>query len=200
MKDYIIFHKSTIDKIGISKTTILITLLIFLFPFLFLTYFKEFKLAISVEVFFVFILLLNIGIILPSFLKIKYKLKITNDVIAFYLFAPSQGYRFPSYRRYHVQFSSIKNYIIKKQSLIICYQKNYGLYNAIEKRKIKNIDSKNISEISNTLFQKIGDKNNCGFKQSIVSWLWQNYHLTLLLIIFTTICVALIYKGIKNIF
>ena len=137
---------------------------------------------------------------LPSFLKIKYKLKISNDGIAFYLFAPSQGYRFPSYRRHHIQFSNIKNYIIKKQSLIIYYQKNYGLYNTIEKRKIKNLDSKDISGICNILSQKIGDKNNCRFKQSVISWLWQNYHLTLLLVIFTTICIAIIYNGIKNIF
>ncbi|MCK5475853.1 MAG: hypothetical protein KAI71_04710 [Candidatus Pacebacteria bacterium] len=197
MKDYIIFHKSNIDKIGISKTSIFIILLIFLFPFLFLTYLNELELAISVTLFFVFMLLLNIGIMLPSFLKIKYKLKISNDGVSFYLFAPSQGYRFPSYRRYYIQFSNIKNYIIKKQSLIVYYQNNYGLYNTIKKRKIKNLRSENLSEIKNIMSQKIGEKNNIEFKQPVLAWLWQNFHLTLILAMITTIFVAIIYKMMK---
>ncbi|MCD4705811.1 hypothetical protein K8R61_01895, partial [bacterium] len=198
MKDYIIFHNSTIDKIGISKTGISIILLTFLFPFLFLAFLKEFELAIFITLFLVFILLLNIGIILTSFMKIKYKLKIANDGIAFYLFAPSQGYRFPRYKRHHIQLSNIKNYIIKNQSLILYYQKNHGFYNMIEKRKIKNLSPENLSGIKNIMSQKIGEKNNIEFKQPVLAWLWQNFHLTLILVMVATAFVAIIYKVIKN--
>lgn len=200
MKDFIIYHKSTIDKIGIPITGIFIFFLVFLFPFLFLTYLNEIELAISVTLFFIFLIILNAGIILPSFLKIKYKLMITNDGISFYLFAPSQGYRFPRYKRHHIQFTNIKKYMLKNRSLILYYQKNHGLFNMIEKRKIKNLGLENFSEIKNILSQKIGDKNNIKFKQPVLAWLWQNFHLTLLLAIIVTIFVALIYKGINNFF
>ena len=197
MKDYTIKHNSTIEKMGISKIGTCFIALLFLFPFSILIYLSEFKLAFSVISFFGFILFLNIIIILPSFLKIKYKLKITNDGIAFYLFAFSQGYRFPCFRRHHIQFSSIKNYIIKKHSLTLYYQKNYGLYNAYEKREIKNLTPEECLEIKNILLKKIGDKYNTNFKQSLFAWLWQNFHLTLILSMAITICLALIYKYLK---
>lgn len=201
MQDYTIPHKSIIDKIGISKIGIFMTAVVFLFPFLFLTYLNQIELAISITLFFVFLIILNVNInILPSFLKIKYKLKITNDGIAFYLFAPSHGYRFPSFRRHHIQFSSIKNYVIKNDCLILHYQKNHGFYNMIEKRKIKNLSPENLSEISNILSQKIGDKFNAGFNQPIFAWLWQNFHLTIILAMVATVVIAIISKTIKNFF
>ena len=199
MQDYIIYHKFIIEKLGISKTTFYVVILIFLFP-PFLFYLNAFSLAFPLLIFLGFILFLNIILILPSFIKIKYKLKISSDGIAFYFFAPSKGYAFPRFERHHIQFSDIKDYLIKKHSLLLYYQNNHGLYNAIEKREIKNLNPEECSEISNILLQKIGDKYNSGFKQSLLSWLWQNFHITLLLLILITVCLALLYKFIKNFF
>ncbi len=199
MKDYIVFHKTVFEKIG--KLSVSIFAFFLIVPSIILIYLENYQMALGIYLFFLFILLLNILILSPSFIKIKYKLKITDDGISFYLFVPSRANdesRYPTYKKYYVQFSEIKNYVIKNQSLILYYQKKDNFY--IEKRKINNLKSENLFEISNILLQKIGDKFNTGFKQPIFTWLWQNFHITLILAMITTIIVAVIFKIINNFF
>ena len=198
MDDYIIKHKSIIEKLGISKSIFYIAVLIIFSPSFVTLYLKDFELFFYYLIFWVFILFINTVLLLPSFSKIEYKLKITSNEITFFSYALSPGGIFSRFVNRQVQLTSVKNYIIKKHSLILHYQNNSGLGHPIEKITIRNLSSAECSEISNILLKKIGDKYNSGFRQSLLAWLWQDIRSTILLAMLITICLAVLIKFIQS--
>ena len=198
MEDYIIKHTSIIEKLGISKNIFCVVVLIILLPSFVPIYLRDFQLLFYYLIFLVFILVINTFILLPSFLRMDYKLKITSDEIAFYSYSLSPGGIWSRFVNRHVQFSDIKNYTIENHSLILCYKHSFGLGNAIEKVKIRNLSPEECSRISDILLEKIGDKHNSGFKQSLLAWLWQDIRSTILLAMLITICLALLIKFVQS--
>jgi len=197
MEDYTIEYKSIVEKLGVSKNVLLIIVLILFSPIFAALYLKAFDIIVYLIIFVGFLLLLNGPFIIPSFIKIKYKIKISNDGISFYYFAPSLGYRFPRFEKKYVQFSNVVNFKIKKHSLVLHYGQNYGFFNSSEKSEISNLTSKECVEINTILLQKIGNKNNARFRQPFFSLIFQDQNFALILIIIITIAFFMYFLKIR---